>query len=329
MNRKKSGLRIGIIGDGQLGNRLFKMFNYANPSDNFLVSCYSRKCGFDMTDLSWVKQIMQMNDVVINCVAMTDVDSCETAPNEAIHLNSILPAALGAIESNALIVHISTDYVYGDAQDEFGTHNENEENRPAFPVNFYGKTKLTGDFALLANNSIADRLLILRPSWLFDQESDKSIVARIYDKLKNEQVVKAVDDIYGVPTECSLLYDVIMAFISGDVRPGLYNVRNGTRDGECPSIYDIACFIANEVHGNTLCVEKMKSSDFHTYAPRQTNSMLSIKKLENEFAGTLTGRLPFKHWKDAIKDFIVNRNVVEMAKEAAKVDLGKLAEKFK
>ena len=142
-------------------------------------------------------------------------------------------------------------------------------------------------------------------------------------------VTVGLDDIYGVPTECSLLYDVIMAFISGDVRPGLYNVRNGTRDGECPSIYDIACFIANEVHGNTLCVEKMKSSDFHTYAPRQTNSMLSIKKLENEFAGTLTGRLPFKHWKDAIKDFIVNRNVVEMAKEAAKVDLGKLAEKFK
>lgn len=291
--------KIGIIGDGQLGTRLFKSFK----KNGFNVRCYSRKNGFDLKDPSVLNEILYENTAVINCAAMTNVDGCEIEKQEAMHLNAIIPAILGSINSynDCKIVHISTDYVYGDAQMEGGVPKDNSEDGFCIPVNFYGESKLAGDRALLNNEEIKDRLLILRPSWLFDYESKNSIVARLFDKFEsgnNGNAIKVVDDIYGIPTSCDTIYDAVHSFIYDKLQPGCYNIRQSrVEPDEVVTMYDVAEYISQYFPAEKYLLERVKHTDFKTTAARQMNSYLDIYKLHAQ------GIYP-KVWCQSIDDFI-------------------------
>ncbi len=103
-------------------------------------------------------------DVVLNCAAMADVDGCEREPEAADEVNSRAPQRLarGAAQAGVPLVHISSDYVFGDASGPFA------EDARRGPVQHYGRSKRRGEEAVL---SVGGRAAVVRVSWLFGATS--------------------------------------------------------------------------------------------------------------------------------------------------------------
>lgn len=100
-------------------------------------------------------------DVIVNAAAFADVDECEADPERAARDNALGPRwlALAAREVDAVLLHVSTDYVF---DGEKGTPYD--ESDPPNPVNAYGRSKLAGEDEVRA---VAPRHLVVRTAYLF------------------------------------------------------------------------------------------------------------------------------------------------------------------
>jgi dTDP-4-dehydrorhamnose reductase len=117
---------------------------------------------FDLTDPQAVAKAVAGHDVVVNCAAWTAVDLAETREAEAFEINATAAGLLAraAQAQGALIVHVSTDYVFaGDAGAPY------DEDAPLRPRSAYGRTKAAGEWAVRAE--APERHLILRTGWLY------------------------------------------------------------------------------------------------------------------------------------------------------------------
>ena len=110
-------------------------------------------------------------DALINAAAQTNVDRCETHPEEAFALNAEAPRMLAAIcrAKKARFIHISTDYVFDGEKRE--PYTEEDEARP---ISVYGESKREGERRALEAN---DRALIVRVSWVFGPDRPSFIDA--------------------------------------------------------------------------------------------------------------------------------------------------------
>ncbi|SFR34610.1 dTDP-4-dehydrorhamnose reductase [Halorubrum sodomense] len=81
-------------------------------------------------------------DAIVNCAAMTDVDGCETDPEQAhaVNVDGAEHVARAADSADAALIHTSTDYVFGG--EETAPYSETAE--PA-PKQVYGESKLAGE----------------------------------------------------------------------------------------------------------------------------------------------------------------------------------------
>lgn len=102
--------------NGQLGNEMQLVSK--NSKDHYIFTdvCdgYTK---LDITNIEDIRNMVQENDVrcIINCAAWTNVDKAETAGNIVETLNAVAPENLAKVmkEVDGLLVHISTDYVFG------------------------------------------------------------------------------------------------------------------------------------------------------------------------------------------------------------------------
>ena len=102
----------------------------------------------DITDLEAVRKMVADNgvDVIVNCAAYTNVDAAETNEELAMLLNTKAPENLAVAikEVDGLLVHISTDYVFG--KEPYNTPCK--EDQKGTPTGVYGQTKLLGEEAI-------------------------------------------------------------------------------------------------------------------------------------------------------------------------------------
>jgi len=100
-------------------------------------------------------------DVIVNAAAFTGVDACETEVERAMRDNAQGPEflAMAALETGAVLVHVSTDYVF---DGEKGTPYR--EDDATNPTSAYGRSKLQGEEAIRASGC---RHVILRTSWVY------------------------------------------------------------------------------------------------------------------------------------------------------------------
>lgn len=136
-------------------------------------------------------------DVVVNAAAYTAVDRAEEEPELARKVNAEAPAAIAeaAARSGSLMVHFSTDYVFGNPP--AGTDPKPwKESDVAAPLNVYGETKLAGEQAIREADC---RHLILRTSWLYAGHGNNFL--RTMLRLAEERdELRIVDDQVGSPT---------------------------------------------------------------------------------------------------------------------------------
>src|SRR5574344_2621579 len=130
--------------NGQLGNEMQIVSKQSQDHYIFTDVCdgYQK---LDITNLEAIRKEVADNDIkcIINCAAWTNVDKAETAGDIVEVLNAVAPENLAKAmkEVNGLLVHVSTDYVFGG--DPYNTPCK--EDQKGTPTGIYGKTKLHGE----------------------------------------------------------------------------------------------------------------------------------------------------------------------------------------
>lgn len=240
----------------------------------------------DITDLEAVRSIVRENGIsaIINCAAYTNVDKAETDAELAELLNAKAPQnlAIAMKEAGGLLVHISTDYVFG--KEPYNTPCR--EDMVGTPTGVYGLTKLHGEQNILASGC---RYVIIRTAWLYS-EFGKNFVKTMLNLTATRPELKVVFDQVGTPTYAYDLADAIVKIIERPVE-GIYHYSN---EGVC-SWFDFTKMIA-EYSGQTQCnIKPCHSDEFPSPVKRPSFSVLDKTKIKTTFG------IEVPYWTDSLK----------------------------
>ncbi|MBO7110359.1 MAG: dTDP-4-dehydrorhamnose reductase [Bacteroidaceae bacterium] len=286
-------------GNGQLGN---EMRIVSQPSqDRYIFTDVVEQDGvqttiLDITNLEAIRKIVRDNDVkvIVNCAAYTNVDAAESNQELAELLNAKAPENLAIVmkEVDGLLVHISTDYVFG--KEPYNTPCR--EDMVGTPTGVYGLTKLHGEQNIMASGC---KYVIIRTAWLYS-EFGKNFVKTMLNLTATRPELKVVFDQVGTPTYA---YDLAQAIVIIIERPveGIYHYSN---EGVC-SWYDFTKMIA-EYSGHTDCnIQPCHSDEFPSPVKRPSFSVLDKTKIKQTFGITIP------YWVDSLSKCItkyINRN---------------------
>ncbi len=242
----------------------------------------------DITNIENVQAyVKKVNpEIIINCAAYTAVDKAEDDKELARKVNAVGPKNLAKVskENNIILVHISTDYVFGGNKPLNEFYKEDDEKSPN---TVYGATKLEGENEIEKN---CDKYYIFRTAWLF---GDGKNFVRTMIKLGNEkEEINVVSDQHGSPTYTVDLAKVIYESIKKQIPYGIYNVTN---EG-----YTTWYEFAKEIFklANINCkVNSVKSEEFESKAHRPKNSKLSKEKILSE-------GISLPSYEDALKRYL-------------------------
>lgn len=278
--------------NGQLGNEIQKVSKHSQDHYIFTDVCdgYEK---LDITNLDAIRQMVAQLDVkcIINCAAWTNVDAAETARDIVEQLNAKAPEnlAMAMKEVGGLLVHISTDYVFGG--DPYNTPCR--EDQKGSPTGVYGLTKLHGEQRILATGV---KHIIIRTAWLYS-EFGKNFVKTMLSLTATKPQLKVVFDQCGTPTYAGDLADVIYDIIENrkfDNNEGIYHFSN---EGVC-SWYDFTKVIA-QMAGHTTCdIQPCHSDEFPSPVKRPAYSVLDKSKIKDTFGITIP------YWTDSLRKCI-------------------------
>ena len=187
--------------NGQLGNEMRILAR--NSKDSYIFTDVNQVEGvettfLDITDLESVRKIVEENkvDAIVNCAAWTNVDGAEDPEKFELveKLNATAPENLARAmkEVNGLLVHISTDYVFG--AEPYNTPCK--EDQTGTPTGVYGLTKLHGEQKIVATGC---NHVIIRTAWLYS-EFGKNFCKTMLNLTATKPALKVVFDQCGTPT---------------------------------------------------------------------------------------------------------------------------------
>jgi dTDP-4-dehydrorhamnose reductase len=202
--------------------------------------------------------------VVVNCAALTKVDTCEREPALAERANATAVAALAraCAASGARLVQLSTDYVFaGDAQRQL-----REDDAPA-PRSVYGRTKLAGERAALA----APGALVVRTSWVYGR--GRNFPAAILAQAREGKPLRVVADQRGRPTYAADLARAITQLVDA----GASGIVNFANDGEATWL-EFARAVLDSCGFADRPIEPLTTEQLGLPAPRPRHSVLDLSK---------------------------------------------------
>lgn len=279
--------------NGQLGNEMRIVAR--NSADNYIFTDVAE---LDITNATAVEQMVVDNDVkvVINCAAYTNVDRAEDDSEfaEILNAKAVENLAVAIRKNDGLLVHISTDYVFG------GTKNNTpcREDEPANPTGVYGVTKLHGEQAIVASGC---HYIIIRTAWLYS-EFGKNFLKTMLNLTATKPQLKVVFDQVGTPTYA---YDLAMAIyniVETRKYVGHEGVYHYSNEGVC-SWFDFTKMIA-EYAGNTGCdIQPCHSDEFPSKVVRPSYSVLDKTKIKETFGVSVP------YWTDSLKVCMKNLEI--------------------
>lgn len=204
-------------------------------------------------------------EVVINCAAMTDVDSCEQNAKQAHEINATAPGALAEIaaERDIAFVHVSTDYVFdGTARTPY------PESADTNPVQVYGESKWAGERAVVEAH---DRALVTRLSFVYGRHrSTGSLVGFpgwVRERLLAEERTPLFTDQHVSPTRAGQAATTLLDLVEASEQ-GLFNVASSS----CVTPYQFGQTIAQRLStsAETLTAGSLEQVDRPATRPRYT-----------------------------------------------------------
>jgi dTDP-4-dehydrorhamnose reductase len=250
------------------------------------------KSDLDITDANAVRDAVRRAkpDVIVNCAAYTKVDDAETNEHLATAINgsAVEFLAEGANEAGALLVQISTDFVFDGSK-----RTPYEVNDVPAPLSAYGRSKLVGEQAA----SIAQKHIVLRTAWLFGVHGANFVEAIRNLVRKGTNPLTVVNDQRGRPTYTPHLADAIVRLAQR--AHGDENARGIVHYADEPECtwFDFARAIA----GDQATVTPVSSDAFPRPAKRPAYSVLSTERYER-----ITGLKP-ESWQEGLRDYLQRR----------------------
>jgi dTDP-4-dehydrorhamnose reductase len=268
-------------GNGQLGQSLQLVLGQQK-----IPYTVAGRDTLDIGNLSDCRRFIneQRPEVVVNCAAWTAVDLAEDNEAQAFLINSdgARNVAIACREVNAVLVHVSTDYVFsGIATEPY------EVDYPTAPVSVYGKSKLGGEQAVATE--YAEGSYIVRTAWLYSQFGSNFVKTMIRKGLSSSPV-RVVSDQLGQPTLATDLAEHIVNIVTNNAPFGIFH---GTNAGQ-GSWYELTREIYSLLGVDQSLVTPVPTSEYPTKAIRPQYSVLS-------HAHTAALHIPqMRDWKSAL-----------------------------
>lgn len=238
--------------------------------------------------------------IIVNPAAHTAVDKAESEPDLALAINGIAPGVLAeeASKLDALLIHYSTDYVF----DGTKTSPYHESDLPN-PQSIYGKTKLTGEQAIIASGC---KHIIVRTSWVYGVQGG-NFVKTILRLAKERDELRIVADQFGAPTWARLLAEATAQMIvqcDGALATELSGIYHLTPSGRtnwhafAQEIVRLARRYDAELASKSLIIHPIATSEYPVPAKRPLNSSLDTSKVTTAFG------LNLPCWQDDLAECV-------------------------
>ena len=223
---------------------------------------------------------------VINCAAYTDVDGAESdwRNAEAVNVQGAANVGAAAAEAGALIVHVSTDYVFDGSKREPWL-----ESDPVAPLCVYGETKLAGEQAVAEADPAH---AIVRTAWLFGA-GGKNFVDTILGLGEQRDEISVVTDQVGCPTWTGHLAGALVELAERPDETGIHHIA---ASGSC-SWNELALEIFERA-GINCRVLPATSEQFVRPATRPAYSVLGSERRDP---------LVLPDWRDGVQAYLATR----------------------
>lgn len=241
----------------------------------------------DICHKAAVEECFEANriDVCINCAAYTAVDRAEDEPELAMLINAFAPKVLAdaCLKRDALLIQISTDYVFGgDANEPY------KADDPINPQSVYGTTKAEGERLIRESGC---NHMIVRTAWLYSSVG-KNFVKTMLMLGDTKDEINVVADQKGCPTWAHDLAGAIMALLDKNGKDPVHETFHFTNEGQI-TWYDFATAIM-DLGGKTCKVNPITTDQYPTKAKRPAYSVLDLSKIK-EFAG-----IEIPNWRESL-----------------------------
>lgn len=291
-------MRVLVTGaNGQLGNEMRILAK--ESQDTYIFTDVNQVEGFETTyldiiNLEAIRAIVKEHNInaIVNYAAWTNVDGAEDPEKyelvEALNATAPENLAIAMKEVDGLLVHISTDYVFG--AEPYNTPCKEDQTRT--PTGVYGLTKLHGEQKIQATNC---KHVIISTAWLYS-EFGKNFCKTMMNLTATKPQLKVVFDQVGTPTyalDLAKAINVILQDYSKELqnnpsaeeysKAGIYHYSN---EGVC-SWYDFTKMIAL-YNGTTACdIQPCHSNEFPSPVTRPSYSVLDKTKIKETFGITI------------------------------------------
>ncbi len=282
-------MKIAVIGaNGQLGNDVMSAF--ARQGDEVYALTHTDVEVASLDSVATTLRTLRPH-IVVNTAAMHHVEKCEQAPQEAFAVNAVgaRNVAIASRDVRAILVHISTDYVFDGCK-----RSPYVENDLPQPLNVYGVSKLAGEHCV---RSIWEKHFILRTSGLFGKNACRAkgglnFVDLMLKLAKERPEVRVVDGEIVSPTSTRELARQIVALSPSDC----YGLYHATAEGGC-SWYMFAREIFS-ITNAAVTLNVASADEFAAKVPRPKYSVLENRELKARRLNVL------KSWQDGVREYL-------------------------
>jgi dTDP-4-dehydrorhamnose reductase len=284
-DRLRSVLVFGA--GGQVGRELMQ-----RPAPRGFATLGLTHAQADIADRKAVEEAVRRHrpDIIVNAAAYTAVDKAESDLDRAFAVNEAGPRNLAAAAQDigAVLVHLSTDYVFdGRKTDAY------VEDDPVAPSSAYGRSKEAGERAVRETTPLH---LILRTAWVYAAHGSNFLKTMV--RLARERkLVRVVADQYGTPTSAADLADAIFAILprlaEKDAALGTFHLTNAGRTTWNGFAQEIFAGLVR--HGSPIPrLEAITTADYPTPARRPAMSVLDCKKIYGAYG------IRLRPWQDGV-----------------------------
>lgn len=281
-----------ILITGSSSGQLYYELTRTAPDAAHLIDTQTKGSSrLDITDKAAVEACVQTHkpDIIFNAAAYTAVDLAEDNPEQAYAVNTEAVRHLAdvALSTNAKLVQVSTDFV-------FGTSNGHPFRVDAgtAPMSVYGKTKLEAE--RIVTTTLPETGSVIRTAWVYSANGN-NFVKTMLRLMKERGTVGVIADQIGAPTWAKRLATAMWQTVDRDV-PGVWH---WTGAGAC-SWYDFAVAIAEEASAlglltDPVTVNPLRTDQYPTPAARPGYSVLELTRTWEAFD------LTAPHWREDLR----------------------------
>jgi dTDP-4-dehydrorhamnose reductase len=231
-------------------------------------------------------------DVVLHLAAFTDVEASEDERERAFRCNALgtMNVAKAVRETAANLVYLSTDYVFDGTK-----HEPYVELDAPRPVNFYGLTKLYGEYYV---RTLTLKHLVIRTSWLFGPNG-RNFLDTIVAKAKAGERLRVVNDQRGCPTYTIHLAEALIQIIDRGLEGTIHIANSG--DATWFEVAEHAIGVA----GIDASVEPITTGSYPAKAARPAFSVLASDVMKS------AGLSPLPHWRQGVEEHLARTGLVK------------------